>query len=231
LGRQIENVRFTVYNLLVLGLVHREMEDYHGARQVDREAVQLARTVGGAWLHLALAWSSSDAIALGRVDEAAVLVREAATIVAASQTQVEGEEVAVQEGHVLLAQGRPRDAQAVAPRLLSMVDANGTRLWQPAGLMLLAASSEAIGDVQTARAAYVDAAAEAERTGALPTQWRALAGLADLEHATGGVVAAAATARRAREIVDRLAAAIPDERLQATFLQSHAVQRISTLTA
>ncbi len=105
LGRQIENVRFTVYNLLVLGLVHREMEDYHGAWQVDREAVLLARTVGGAWLHLALAWSSSDAVALGRVDEAAVLIREAPTILAASQKQVEGVAVAVHDGHVLLAQG------------------------------------------------------------------------------------------------------------------------------
>ncbi len=40
---------------------------------------------------------------------------------------------------------------------------------------------------------------------------------------------AASTAGRAREIINRLAATVPDERLRAVFLQSPKVQRVAAL--
>jgi hypothetical protein len=36
---------------------------------------------------------------------------------------------------------------------------------------------------------------------------------------------------RAREIIDRLAATVPDERLRATFLQSTKVQRVAAFAS
>jgi hypothetical protein len=59
--------------------------------------------------------------------------------------------------------------------------------------------------------------------------WRALAGLAGAQRALGQEEESAANARRAREIVGRLAATVPDERLRAMLLQSAKVQRVLTL--
>ncbi len=53
--------------------------------------------------------------------------------------------------------------------------------------------------------------------------------LAEAQRALGQAQGSAASAARAREIIDRLAATVPDKRLRATFLQSAKVQRVAAL--
>ena len=62
-----------------------------------------------------------------------------------------------------------------------------------------------------------------------PWRWRALAGLAEAQHAVGDRDEGTASARAGQDIIERLAATVPDERLRATFLQSARVQRVLTL--
>ncbi len=76
---------------------------------------------------------------------------------------------------------------------------------------------------------YVAAADEAERLGRMPVLWHALAGLAEAQRSMGKSDQAAECAGRARQIIERLAATVPDERLRATFLQSSKVQRVMSL--
>ena len=229
LGRQLEVSRFQVYSLLATGIVHRELEDTHGAWQVVQETADLARRTG-VWLPQALAALARDAAALGRTDDAVAYIREAREELARSQTRVDfPEDVTHAEGQVLLAQGKTAEAATAGRGLLEMVEASWNLHWRVPALLLIADSAVSLGDWKEAAQTYAQAAEEADRLGRLPALWRALAGLAEAQRALRQPDAAAASARRAREIIDRLAATVPDERLRATFLQSARVQRVTAL--
>ena len=73
---------------------------------------------------------------------------------------------------------------------------------------------------------YTAAVEAAEQRGELPVQWRAQA---EVLHKLGRLEEARTAAKLAREIVDRLATTVSDERLRATFLQSSAVQRLAAI--
>lgn len=231
LAKQLGVARFIVYNLAILSHVHRELEDYHGAWQVDREAAESAK-VGSAWRHLITVDLARDATVLGRTDEAEAHIRETHQAFKETQTRMDFlMEVTDAEGRLRLAQGRPAEARAAAATLLAMADADGVLHWQVPALLLEADAALAMGDPSGAVPVYEMAVREAERSGRLPALWRALAGLAEARHILGQADAASTTARHAREIIERLAVAVPDERLRATFLQSAKVQRVFTLAS
>ncbi len=230
LARQLEAVRFTVLNLVVLGQVYRELEDHHGAWQVDREASALARRIAGAHAPYALAGLAQDTAALGRAAEAHSLLQEAHRALDQTQTRLDYPEyVTHAEGQVLLSQRRAEDAGAVGRTLLAMTEASGFKHLAIPALLLIAESAGMLEEWEQAAQAFANAAGDAERTGTLPALWRALAGFAEAQRALGRPEGAAASARRAREIIDRLATTVPDERLRATFLQSTKVQRVIAL--
>jgi len=230
LGRQLGVSRFVTYNLIGTGIVQRELEDLHGAWQVDSEACNLARHATGSWFPQALAALARDAVALGRVDDALACIRDARAELARSQTRVDfPEDVAHAVGVVLLGQGKPAEAANAGRALLEMVEASGNAHWTTPALLLIADAAAALGNWEDARQNYARAVEDAEDRGHTPALWRALAGLAEAQRSMGQVEAAAASARRAREIIERLAATVPDERLRATFLQSARVLRVITL--
>ena len=96
-------------------------------------------------------------------------------------------------------------------------------------MLLLADATLALGDLSGAVVAYEAVVEEAHDLGRTPVLWRALAGLGEAQRALGQAEESAANARRAREIVERLAATVSDERLRATLLQSAKVQRVLAL--
>ncbi len=231
-ARQIGAGRAAVFNLLCLSLVRRELEDFQGAWQADQEAADLlgAGEVGGFWRPSVLASLALDAAALGRTDDAQAYVRDARRAVTEGPTRGDfPEEVAHAEGRVLLALGRPADARAAGLALADLVSTTGRRHWRVPAMLLQADAAAGLGDAAEAAALYGGAAEEAGRLGRLPGLWRALAGLAEARQAMGCGPDAAASARRAREIIDRLAATIPDEGLRATLLQSARAQRVAAL--
>lgn len=230
LARELKAIRFTVYNLATLGTIHRELEDYHGAWHIDREATVLARQVSGVHLAWCLATTALDAAVLGRRDDAAGYLQEAKQ--AARQTPrdfVYAPDAMLALGRVALVGGIPQDAIAAAHSLLDTVAAAGILRYEAPALLLLADASVSAGDDSEALTSYAAAIKAAQDRGELPALWRALAGQADLFHKLGRAEAAREAAARSREIVDRLAAAVPDERLRATLLQSAPVQRLLTL--
>ncbi len=230
LARQLEAIRAVVFNLLALSTVRRELEDYHSAWQADREAADLAGRVGGAWMPMVQVYLARDALALGRMEESEAFLEEARRLLDESQTRedfpLEAQEA---EGRLRLAQDRPAEARALARRLAEMVAADGVEHWRAPALLLEADAALAMGEAEAAATSYEAAIHDAEHRGRLPVKWRALAGLAEAQRASDHPDAAAASARRARESIDRLAATVPDERLRATFLQSQKVQRVVAL--
>jgi tetratricopeptide (TPR) repeat protein len=179
-----------------------------------------------------LASLALDTAALGRLDDAEVQIQQARQVLSRSQERLDfPQEVAYAEGQVFLAMGKAPEALETAKNLAEMAEATGTSLnWRAPARMLWAAAAAALGDLEGAVSTYVGAAEEAERLRRLPLLWRTLAGLAEVQHALGKSDHAAASARQAREIIDRLGATVPDERLRATFLQSSRVQRVMSLT-
>lgn len=230
LARQLEAIRAVVFNLLALGMVRRELEDHHSALQADREAADLAGRVGGAWMPLVQVYLARDAMALGRMEESEAFLKEARRLLDESQTRedfpLEAQEA---EGRLRLAQDRPAEARALARRLAGMVAADGMEHWRAPALLLEADAALAMGEHGAAATLYDAALRDAEHRGRLPVQWQSLAGLAEAHRALGRHDEAPASARRAREIIERLAATVPDERLRATFLQSQRVQRVVAL--
>ena len=232
LARQINAGRPVMSNLWSLNGIHRELEDFHGAWQADREWADLARTgeVGAFLMPARLSALAFDSAALGRMDEAMAHVQEARRALGEGQTRMDFPEEATHvEGRVFLVLGQAARALDSARRLFQMVVANGTLHWRVPALLLSADATASLGELVTAASTYRAAAEEAERSGRAPALWRALAGLAETQRALAHAQEATASAGRAREIIDRLAAAVPDERLRATFLQSAKVQRVLAL--
>lgn len=232
LAGEIGAGRAAIFNLLCLSMVRRELEDAQGAWQAGQEAADLlgAGEVGGFWRPSVLASLAVDAATLGRTDDAHGYVREARRAAVEGPTRGDfPEEVAHAEGRVLLAAGRPADARVAAQELADLVSTAGHRRWWVPALLLQADCAAGLGDAEGAATLYDRAVEEAGRLGRLPGLWRALAGLAEAQLAMNLSEPAAASARRAREIIDRLAATIPDEGLRETFLQSARVRRIAAL--
>ncbi|MGQ0568714.1 MAG: hypothetical protein ACT4P5_04160 [Armatimonadota bacterium] len=178
-----------------------------------------------------MAGLARDAAALGRFGEADAHIREAWRLL--NKEEVTREyfrlEVTEAEGRIQIARGQAKEAQEIAKRLADMVAANQLNYWHVPALLLEAEARLAGADPIGASTLFGAASDEAVRTGRVPALWRALAGLAEAQHALGQTEAAAASARRAREIIDRLAASVPDEHLRATFVQSSRVRRVVAL--
>lgn len=230
LARHVDSSRLKVYSLVALGFAHRELEDYNGAWQVDREASDLSDKTSGSWRPAVLAHLALDAAALGRLDDARTYVADGRRELAEKEGRMDfPQEIAYASGRVHLAAGEPAGALSAARELFTIVEATGTLHWWAPGLLLEADALMALGEHQTALRRYEEAVTASERLGRLPILWRALGGLAEAQRALGRPEDAAASASRAREVVERLAATVPDERLRAVFLQSARVQRLATL--
>ena len=232
LGRQIGAVRQILTSLLAQRSLLRELEDVHGAWKVDREAADLAGTseVRTFWVEpRRLASLALDAAALGRPDEALERIKEAQQALVGGQRLDQRLEVAHAEGRVLLTVGQAAAALDAATALADLAAATGARHYRVPALLLAADATAALGDAEAAAQSYSVAAEEAERMGRTPAMWRALAGLAEAQSVLGRSQESTASARRASESIDRLAATVPDERLRAIFLQSPKVQRVLVL--
>lgn len=232
LARQLGVLRFTVFHLIALGQLYRELEDTTGALQADREAAELAVRVGGAWMPLAQAGLALDCARLGDFQQAEQHLAEARN---SREVQLSlgdfPQEVHLAEARVLHLSGKHAQAIETCTRLLALAEHTGTlHHWKAFTLLVQADAMMALGNAPSALALCREAAVEAEQVGQKPVLWRILAGAAESLRALGDRDEAAAIARRAHEIVDQLAAKVPDERLRATFLQSARVQRVTTLS-
>lgn len=231
LARQISAGRPIMRCLLSQGALLREVEDVHGAWQVDREAADLAGTseFRAFFAPSRAAFLALDAAALGRTDEATAHIEQARRALLGTRRIDFQLEVIHAEGRVLLALGQAMAARDAATALAERVAATGAWHYRIPALLLSADATAAMGDAETAAQAYREATEEAERMGRTPALWRALAGLAETQRMLGHAQESAASAGRARAILDRLAATVPDERLRAVFLQSAKVQRVLVL--
>jgi len=231
LARQIGSGRSAVLNLWTLSVVHQEMENHHDARQAGHEAIDLAR-IGevGALLVWNLSSLALSEAALGRTDEAQAHLEEARQRLRGRQSRADyTHDLAHTEARVLLALGSTANALEDAKALLEEVAASEDQHWRTPAMLLLADAMFALGDRAAAVPLYGTVIEEAQVLGRTPVLWRALAGLGEAQRALGQVGESAASARRARGIIDRLTATVPDERLRTTFLQSTKVQRITAL--
>ncbi|MGH2395821.1 MAG: ATP-binding protein [bacterium] len=230
MARDLGARRMIVYHTPMLGRAYRELEDFHSSLQVDSEAEALVSEVARSGAPAVHAGLALDALGLGLLEEAARHIEEARqALTAFGPIMDSAQEVAYAEGRVLLSSGRPADALLVAQRLGELAASSGTPDWRGLALFLEAEAAAALGDGAAALSLHLRVAAEAERMGRLPLLWRTLAGLAELDQRLGSPPETTGAARRAKEIIDRLAATVLDERLRSVFLQSAPVQRVVAL--
>lgn len=233
MARQIGVTRFIAFHLYGLGALHRELDNVPAAAEADREAAEHAGLVGGGWLPVVRAAQALDAARLGDHDGAAAHLDGAwRTLEQRGRAADFQQEITLAEGHVMLERGAPDAAAAAADRLLRIASETGTEdRWRASALALKAHAFLKRGDPAEALRLFEDAAAEAARVDSPPLRWRALAGAAIAQQALHRSDDARHSARQAREIIDRLAATLPDERLRAALLQSSAVQSVASIAA
>jgi class 3 adenylate cyclase/tetratricopeptide (TPR) repeat protein len=230
LARELGAKRMIVYHMPALARVYRELEDFRSALQADTEAVRPAQEVARSWGSVVHASLALDFLGLEQIDEAQRHLAQARQVLAAFGPRIDtAQEVAYAEGLLSLAGGRPAEALRFAQALAALGEPAAPPHWRVPALLLEAEAAAALKDRTTAISLYLQTAEEAERSGQLPLLWRALAGLAEVQRDAGTPSDAVATARRARETIERLAATLADERLRAVFLQSPRVQRVVAL--
>jgi len=232
LARELGARRMIVYHSPTLARAYRELEDFHNALQTDSLAADLVKEVARSWGAVVHASLTLDLIGLGQIEEAQGHIRTARQVLATIGPRIDSaQEFAYGEGLVMLAAGKAAEARLAARALADLAKTAGTPHWRVPAMFLEAEATAALGDALGAIALYQKAAEEAEGSGQQPLLWRVLAGLAEIERAAGNPSAAAVAATRAREVVERLAATVPDERLRAVFLQSPKVQRVAALAS
>lgn len=224
IAQQIEHRHFMCTAQMLLGVVHWDLAAWPTARAHLEQALALAReTQSMIWQHLTAAFLASALIQLGALAEADTIVRaewsEQAPMQAIGLRQLWGS-----RAELLLAQGEPAQALAIAEQLMSSASpaAEGQNHAIP---YLAVLAGEALLALNRAREAVrrLEPALAAARSAELPAlAWRLdmLRGRALL--AQGRRDDAAATFTQARQLVGRLAANIGDAALSNTLLKAAA---------
>jgi class 3 adenylate cyclase/tetratricopeptide (TPR) repeat protein len=121
-------------------------------------------------------------------------------------------------GRVALRTGDPQEAAAIAGDVARHLRSNGVQILVAEALVALGGALIAAERFEDAEEELTDAIGSADRLGERKTLWEALALSADLAARRGAEEDAAGLRRRARGIVEGIAAGISDEELRGRFL-------------
>jgi class 3 adenylate cyclase/tetratricopeptide (TPR) repeat protein len=119
---------------------------------------------------------------------------------------------------VALRTGDPEEAEAIAREVIRHLRSNGVQILVAEALVALGRALIASERLEEAERELTDALASADRLGERKTLWEALARSADLAIRRGAEEDAAGLRRRARGIIEEIAAGISDESLRGRFL-------------
>jgi class 3 adenylate cyclase/tetratricopeptide (TPR) repeat protein len=122
----------------------------------------------------------------------------------------------------------PQKAARIASDVVEHLRANDVRIMVAESLCAVAAALTAAARFEDAERELADALAEAERLGEHNARWKALALMADVHDQRGASAQAAEYRRRAREIVERIAAGVPEESLRRSFLAREDIQALGS---
>ena len=117
-----------------------------------------------------------------------------------------------------VAAGDPQEAAAHAGAVIGHLRRNGVRVLVAEAIVALAMARIAQGRFEEAESALAEALEGAERLGERKVQWEILALSAELRAQRGAADEAAELRRRARVVVEEIAAGISDEALRSRFL-------------
>jgi tetratricopeptide (TPR) repeat protein len=214
-----------------VGWLHRELQDFERARELDREAVRVARETGARWapepdalLSLFLDDARSGA-ATAEAAEARALFEQAA-----SDRTLVGWFFEIRKESAFAEHYAGREEWAAvrehAQRLLRAASEKGTPTYGVMAHKLLADAALAEGRPKDAEAS-IETALDLLRVHPCPLiAWRTWASVGRLRVLTGDADGARAAWQEAARIVREIAASVDDEPLQRRFLLSPAVREI-----
>jgi class 3 adenylate cyclase/tetratricopeptide (TPR) repeat protein len=128
---------------------------------------------------------------------------------------------------VAIRTGDPQEAAAIAGDVARHLRSNGVQILVAEALVSLGGAHVAAERFEDAERELTDAIESADRLGERKTLWKALALSADLAARRGAEEDAAALRRRARGIVEEIAAGILDEDLRGRFLTRDDVRALA----
>jgi serine/threonine protein kinase/tetratricopeptide (TPR) repeat protein len=212
-----------------IGWVHRELQDFEGALEHDREGLEVGRHY-----HVLEAEANSlinlgiDHTHAGRPDQTVAAFAEVRDIFerdAWFRWRYNIRLEAATATHWLRQKDLPQ-AQTFARRLLDTAREYGARKYIAEAHRLKARIAIADGDTETAEQEF-SAALEELRQHPVPLlEWRTHADLGRLKAELGDAEAATKSFAQAAEIIQSCAASVTDENLRMTFLNSKAVQAV-----
>jgi tetratricopeptide (TPR) repeat protein len=132
------------------------------------------------------------------------------------------------ESELLLAEGEYARVLTVTDKAVSLIRKTGIRLFLSDVFYFRGKALLALGRAEEARAAFVEARAEAEAIGSRRSLWQILAALSELEARDGHPAGAESMRRQARDIVHFIADHTGDPGLRRSFLDLPGVRHLMT---
>jgi tetratricopeptide (TPR) repeat protein len=212
-----------------IGWMHRELQDFEGAFERDREGLKVARE------YSVLEAEANSLINIGidhtyegnaeKTESAFSETRDIFERDAWFRWRYSIRLEAATAWH-WLRQGDLDQASEYAHRLLSTSTVHEVHKYKAEAYRLRARIAMARKDLDTASKEFASALDELNQYPAPLTAWRAYADLGRLEQSRRNPKAAREAFKRASEIVQMCASHVTDEKLRATFLNSKAVSRV-----
>jgi tetratricopeptide (TPR) repeat protein len=214
-----------------IGWMHRELQDFEGAFNHDREGLRVARQY-----HVLEAEANSlinlgiDHTNEGKTEETLSAFHETHDIFARDAWFRWRYNIRLEAATAWywLRQGDTKQAGAFAQRLLDTASEYEVHKYVAEAHRLKAEIAMALGDPAAAEAEFTAALDELKRYPAPLVEWKTLAALGRLESTRGNLTSALSAFTRAAEIVKACAASVTDDGLRATFLSSTAVREVLT---
>jgi tetratricopeptide (TPR) repeat protein len=202
------------------GWIHRELEDFEGAMDFDRDGVEKARRLGVAEAEVNSAVNLAfDHVRAGNTERVCSAIRSAESILAQDSWFRWRFDMRLQAARA--------EQTLLKPDVLCLLEKAtqyGARKYMITGRTMLAKIAMAEGDMATAEAELNSALAILHEFPAPLVAWKTWSMLGRLHAALGREVAARAAYGEAASVISQIAGSVSDGRLRGIFLDSAAVR-------
>lgn len=220
LASEIEHLQWQVLAGLVTGILYVDLLAPDAARPRLEETLGAARHAGSMiWVRCAGAFLARAYLLEGALEQAAAILDELVAPGTPMELFAQRQGWAAR-AELALAGGEFGLALEILNALVAAVPAGASRAPQslPRLSLLRGRALSGLGQDEPARLALQAAAEGAERFGARPIEWRVRVALADHHAGAGRRAAARRERRRALQIVEAMAATLPDDGLRDRFV-------------
>jgi DNA-binding CsgD family transcriptional regulator len=219
IAEEIEHQQWQAIALGALTMIFLDLLDPSAALQHAERSYALAKTSGSPFsTRVSGALLISALLLAGEPGRAEAILRDLLEPGTSPETLTQAALLAA-HAEYSLARGEPRQALAIADRLIAWAKSAGASGDVPRLLLLRGEALGAMGEVEVATESLIAARAATIEGGVRPVLWQLYRAQGNLLQARGQREEARRVYGEARRVIDEIAATIPDEAIRVGFLE------------